>query len=65
MAADDALVRLFKAAHHIDQRGLAGAVRRQDAQRMTKLDPERGLVKDHLSLRSRPEGFGNIVKFKH
>ena len=55
----------FKAAHHIDDRGLAGATRRENAHRLfsSMRNEERG--QDHLALRPGPERLGYIVEFDH
>ena len=65
VAADLALIGFFKACHHVDQGGLAGAVRRQHTQRFAGLNTERHAVKDHLALGSCPKGLADVFKLKH
>jgi len=61
-APDVAFVRLLKAGHHVDQRGLACPVRRKNAHGAPKLHTERHAIKDHLALGSGPKGLADIFE---
>jgi hypothetical protein len=65
VAAHLPLVGLLEAGHHLDQRGLAGPVRREHAERAAELHAEGHAVENDLALHAGPEGLADGVELDH